>query len=108
MTDWISSDDVRPVLGLDPGDTSDDAWLDLCVAAVNRFIDDTRPPAPEGGWVVDDRTKWGGVQLATRWFSRRNSNDISAFVELGGPPPSIDRDVEVALRINRYFGPVVA
>lgn len=107
MTEWIDSDDVRTALGLAPGDVSDDAWLDMCVAAVNQFVDDTRPVGinpPE----VDGRTQWGAVQLATRWFSRRNSNDISAFVEYGGPPPSIDRDVEVALQINRYFGPVIA
>lgn len=109
MAEWITEDDVKSALGIDPADVSDQEWLTLCTAAVNRFVDDTRPtPPPEGGWVVDDRTRWGAVQLATRWYSRRNSNDLSAFVEMGGPPPSIDRDIEVALRINRYYGAVVA
>lgn len=113
MTEWTTVDVVRDALGLDPGDVADDDWLQLVVDGVNQFVDDTRviiyddsgAPVPP---VVDMRTRWGATQLATRWFSRRNSNDLSAFVELGGPPPSIDRDIEVALQINRYYGPVVA
>jgi hypothetical protein len=117
MTEWITEDDVQAALGLSDEDLAavptDAAWLTLTTAAVNRFVDDTRPtvldadgiPIPP---VVDDRTKWGAVQLATRWFSRRNSNDISAFVELGGPPPSIDRDIEISLQLNRFYGPAIA
>lgn len=109
MTEWITVADVRSALGLDPADVSDDEWLALTTSAVNRFVDDTRPtPSPDGGWVVDDRTRWGAVQLATRWYSRRNSSDVAAFVELGGTPPSIDRDVEVSLRLGRFYGPAVA
>jgi hypothetical protein len=112
MTDWISEEDVRAALGLDPADAADDAWLTLCTLAVNQFVDDTRPVAPVTDpptpVEVDGRTKWGAVQLATRWYSRRNSSDVSAFVELGGPPPSIDRDIEITLGLNRFYGPVVA
>ena len=104
-TEWITSAQVRTALGLDPADTADDDWLDLVVAGVNQLITDTRTD-PEA--LPDSRTTWGGLQLATRWYSRRNSTDLSAFVELGGPPPSIDRDIEVALRIGRYYGPAVA
>lgn len=104
-TEWITDAQVRTGLGLDPADTADDDWLTLVVAGVNRFITDTRkdPDAP-----TDDRIVWGGVQLATRWYSRRNSSDVSAFVEFGGPPPSIDRDIEVSLQVGRYYGPAVA
>lgn len=110
MTDWTTRDDVRDALGLDPADTVDDAWLDQVVAAVNQFVDDTRPPLvdPDVPVEVDPRTAWGATQLGTRWYSRRNSNDLSAFAEFGGVPPSIDRDIAVALRIDRYFRAVVA
>lgn len=105
MTEYVTVDQVKAALGLDPADTSDDAWLDLVVNGVNQFVTDTRADpdvAPDG------RVTWGSTQLATRWYSRRNSTEISAYVELGGPPPSIDRDVEVALGVGRNFRPVVA
>lgn len=110
MVTWITEDDVRSALGIDPVDVSDDEWLTLTTAAVNRFVDDTRPaPPPEGGWVVDDRTRWGAVQLATRWYSRRNAQDVAAYAEYAGaPPPAMDRDIEIALGLNRHYGPVVA
>jgi len=104
-TEWITSTQVRTALGLDPADTHDEEWLDLVVAGVNQLVTDTRPSDTE---TTDPRTTWGALQLATRWYSRRNSSDLSAFVEMGGPPPSIDRDIEVALRIGRYYGPAVA
>jgi hypothetical protein len=111
MTDWTTVDQVKAALGIPVASTTDDDWLTLVVAGVNQFVDDTRPvvldddglPVPP---VVDGRTQWGAVQLATRWYARRNSTDISAYVELGGPPPSIDRDIEVALQIGRHFRPV--
>ena len=109
MTEWITEADVRAALGLDPADTADSAWLTLVTAAVNRFVDDTRPrPVPEGGWPVDDRTRWGAVQLGTRWYSRRNAIDVAAYEQFGAPPPAIDRDIEIALQLNRHYGPVVA
>lgn len=113
VTEWITVDQVKGALGIPLADTTDDDWLTLCVAGVNQLVDDTRrvmldddgTPVPP---TVDGRTSWGATQLATRWYARRNSTDVSAFVELGGPPPSIDRDIEVALQINRYFRPAVA
>jgi hypothetical protein len=113
VTEWTTVDKVRAALGLDAGDVTDDTWLQSVVEGVNTLVDDTRQPVYDADGnpvppVVDGRTSWGATQLATRWFSRRNSNDITAFVELGGPPPSIDRDVELALQINRYYGPAIA
>lgn len=112
VTEWITEDDVQAALGLSDEDLAavptDAAWLTLTTTAVNRFVDDTRASPAVYPVVVDDRTRWGAVQLATRWFSRRNSNDISAFVELGGPPPSIDRDIEISLQLNRFYGPAIA
>lgn len=113
MTSWTTDSQVKDALGIGPSDTVDEAWISACVAASNQFVDDTRPtvvgddgnPVPP---VIDPRTSWGATQLATRWYARRNSTDVSAFVELGGPPPSIDRDIEVTLRVGRYFRPAVA
>ncbi len=112
-TEWTTVDQVKGALGIPPANTTDDDWLTLVVTGVNQLVDDTRKvvvdddgaPVPP---VVDGRTQWGAVQLATRWYGRRNSGDIAAYVELGGPPPSIDRDIEVALQIGRYFRPAVA
>ena len=109
--EFIDVDDVRAALGFDPTDIADDAWLILVVDAVNQFVSDSRADLfdPESGtWLADGRTVWGAVQLATRWYGRRNSQDIAAFAELGGPPPSIDRDIAVALRVDRYYRVVVA
>ena len=110
MTDWISPDELKTALGIDPIDSFDDDWIDRCCDAVNAFVDATRvPPILPGAdppAVLDPLTVWGALQLGTRWYSRRNSNDLTAFAELGGVPPSIDRDIAVALRIERYYGPV--
>lgn len=105
MTEYVTVDGAKLALGIPPSDTTDDAWLQSCVDGVNQFVTDTRsdPEAP-----ADARTTWGATQLVTRWYSRRNSNDVSAFVELGGPPPSIDRDIEIALQVGRAFRPVIA
>lgn len=113
MTDWTTTDQVKAALGLEPADVVDDGWLEAVVSGVNQLVDDTRPPDPEVNPLIaspppNPRTSWGATQLATRWYSRRNSTEVSAFVELGGPPPSIDRDIEIALEIGRYFRPVVA
>jgi hypothetical protein len=117
VTDWISLDEAKLSIGIPLSDTTDDEWLALCVAGVNQLITDTRPgpyPATLDPWAVEPepetngRIQWGASQLASRWYSRRNSVDMSAFVEMGGPPPSIDRDIEIALQIGRYFGPAVA
>lgn len=108
MTDWTTVDQVKLALGIPLADTTDEDWLTLCVNGVNQFVDDTRPPHVEPVVDPDGRTVWGATQLGTRWYSRRNSLDVSAFVEMGGPPPSIDRDIEIALRVGRHFGPAVA
>ena len=105
MTAWIDTEDVKNALGLDPSDTVDAEWLKNVVRGVNRLVDDTRA---DGNCLPDDRTKWGATQLATRWYGRRNAQDIAAFAEFGGPPPAIDRDIEIALRIGRYYPPTVA
>jgi len=102
---WVTFDQAKNALGIPPHDTTDDVWIQLCVDGVNQLVWDTRKPTAVP---PNARTTWGAVQLVTRWSARRNSSDISAFVELGGPPPSIDRDIEVALEINRYYGPAVA
>lgn len=111
-TEWVTVTEAKQeVLGLEPADQVDDLWLNRCVAAVNQYVDDTRPaPAPSGGYDKDARTVWGALQLVSRWYSRRNSpNDSAAqFVEFGGAPPAIDRDIELALRLGRYSDPVVA
>lgn len=111
MTSWITADDLKQALGLDPTDTYDDAWLDRCVAAVNAFVDETRKPPILPGDPPPDylnpKTVWGALQLGTRWYSRRNSTDLTAFAEFG-VPPSVDRDIAAALEIDRYFRPAVA
>jgi hypothetical protein len=105
MTDWTTVDQVKGALGIPLADVTDEDWITSAVAGVNQFVTDTRP---DGDVPPNDRVTWGAVQLASRWYSRRNSTEVSAFVELGGPPPSIDRDIEVALQVGRHFRPVVA
>jgi hypothetical protein len=108
-TSWTTRNSTKFALGLKPADTVDDWWIDTCVKAANRYVDDTRAGTmPDTGWTVDERTSLGATMLASRWYSRRGSGDVSAFAEFGGPPPSIDRDVEMQLQVGRFFGPVVA
>lgn len=109
-TEWVTVTGAKQALGLQPADTRDDLWLVKCVDAVNRYVDDTRPAPPVVEETLNPRTAWGALQLVTRWYSRRNSGDDSsaAFVEFGGAPPAIDRDIELALQTGRYAGPVVA
>lgn len=109
MAEWVTFNDAKTAVGLDLGDDRDDVWLTRVVAAVNTYVDDTRPDTmPSAGFVVDDRTALGALNLATRWFSRRNSDAVAQFVESGGAVPPIDRDVEMQLQIGRYAPPVVA
>jgi hypothetical protein len=107
VTDWVTPEDAKAALGIPVADTTDDHWLAMCCDGVNRLVDDTRAE-PTVDPPDNSRAVWGATQLVTRWYSRRNSTEVSAFVELGGPPPSIDRDIEIALEIGRYFRPVVA
>ena len=103
--EWVTVPEVKRALGLTEYDTVDDAWLKVVVRGTNRFIDDTRAG---GHCLPDDRTKWGATQLATRWYGRRNAQEVAAYAELGGPPPALDRDLEIALRLGRHYPPVVA
>ena len=108
-TEWVTFTDAKEAVGLDPTDEHDDNWLTKVVGAVNRYVDETRPvPKPDGGYEVDDRTALGALNLATRWFSRRNSDAVAQFVESGGAVAPIDRDIEMQLGTGRYTGPVVA
>lgn len=63
-----------------------------------------------GVWMYrgDPLLTWGATQLATRWYSRRNATEMAAFSEFGGPPPNIDRDIEVSLGIGRGYRPAIA
>ena len=67
MTDWITTDDVKAALGLDPSDSADVEWLKVVTRGANRFVADTRADA----CAPSDREKWGAVQLATRWYGQR-------------------------------------
>lgn len=101
----IDIGDVKGALGLAPADTTDEQWLALVVDGVNAYVAGVRPDVADP-W--PGQIQWGAIQLATRWYSRRNANEISAFTEFGGPPPAIDRDIEAALGIGRFYGPVIA
>ena len=109
VADWISEDDVKAALGLDPERRRDDEWLTLCTAAVNRFVDDTRPtPPPEGAG--SSTTAPGGARCSSR---PGGSPDATATTcprssSSAGPRRAIDRDIEISLRINRYYGPAIA
>ena len=74
------------------------------------FQDYSVPGTTSGAWYYlgDPRVTLGATMLATRWYKRRGSEEISAFTEFGGPPPTVDKDVETLLQINRAFRPVVA
>jgi hypothetical protein len=100
---FVTVAQAKSALGIPVHDTIDDDWITLCVSAVNTFVSQTRSDLTD---IDDDRVRWGAVQLVTRWYARRNSTDVSAFTEMGGPPPSVDRDIAIALQINYNFGPV--
>ena len=59
-------------------------------------------------YLGDARVALGATMLASRWYKRRGSDEIAAFTEFGGPPPTVDKDVETLLQINRAFRPVVS
>jgi hypothetical protein len=103
-TAFVSVEDVKLSLGLGAYDTVDDEWLALVVRAVNLLVSQMRPDATSG----DDRVRLGATMLAQRLYARRNAGEVAAFAEFGGPPPTVDRDIEFLLEVNRGFRPVVA
>lgn len=127
---WIAVAQLIQSLGVTPASGVDREWADLTVKAVNRFIRDTRPDLPyptairlsgqfskqfsgqfnnSDGTVIDGnpRITMGALMLAQAWYSRRGTGqDIAEYAELGGPPPSISRDIEVMLGIGYHFDPV--
>lgn len=106
---WITTDDVRAALGLDPADTDDDAWLVLVTDAANAqafawrhawgYVDDP------GVLPTDHAVKLGTIQYAVRRYHERGTGGSFAgsldgaslpsirgiWSDLGGPRPRVDR-----------------
>lgn len=105
---WITTDDVRAALGLDPADTTDDDWLALVVDAANEqcfawrlawgYVDD---PA----WTpTDHAVKLGTINYAVRRYHERGTGGgfsgaldgaslpsiRGIWSDLGGPRPRVD------------------
>jgi hypothetical protein len=103
-TTFVTVEATKKALGLGPFDTVDDEWLTQVVAATNTFVSQKRPDVT----VITADLVLGSLMLATRWYSRRNGNEVAALNEFGVAPPAIDRDIETILGIGRAHRPVVA
>jgi hypothetical protein len=107
VTDYAEIGAVKKALGLSQFDVVDDDWLTQVVEATNIFVNQARPDLSDT-LTPDGRMVLGATMLATRWYSRRNGQEIAALNEFGTAPPSIDRDIEAILGIGRAHRPVVA
>jgi hypothetical protein len=96
---------------LSPPFTADELTLQgQAVDAANGFLAAARPDLNDPAVQPDDgdAIEWAATQVARRWLERRGSAQTSGFAELGFIPQSIDRDIEVTLRLGAHHDPVVA
>ncbi|MEI8082272.1 MAG: hypothetical protein WCI74_10560 [Actinomycetes bacterium] len=102
----ITRQDALDELGIAPANAMDDRWLDRCVNAANAYLLRVRPDLPPD--FNDASVELGLIKLCTRWYRRRNGEEMAGFEQFGFIPASIDKDIEVLLGIGRAAGPVIA
>jgi hypothetical protein len=133
-TGWVSAGLVRKHLGNPVLECAEEDYLRLCVDAVNRAIAYWRPDlAPPLFWRTagpfshhfsmaflggaskvsgrDPMIVLGATMYAVRLFQRKGSGsaEVAAYAEFGqGPPPVLDHDIAILLRVGRAHAPVVA
>lgn len=100
MADWVTVDQVKAALGLDPADVTDDDWLTQVTAAANELCTRRRvtagyidPDPPE-----DDAAKLGTTLYAMSLYRERGATDgfasmaeLGTFVPAGGSWGQIQR-----------------
>lgn len=110
---WIDPADVKEWLRYADGDTSDDDVILACCAAVEPWVQRSRPDAYVGAGVdrtyqPDAEVRQAATQLAARVVRRRNSpGGLEALNESVGVVASLDPDIDRALRRGRWAVPGV-
>lgn len=111
--------ELKDDLGIEPGDTRDDAKLDRMLGAAVAFVERVRDgafnfatdPDPLDELPVPTADlELGTIRLAGRWHTRRRSPDgLVAMAEMGAARvTSFDPDIDRMLGIGRYRGAVIA
>ena len=83
---WITTDELKSALGLEPADTYDAAWLDNTVAAVNALLIRWRPDINPAYAREEFDTQFvqpssfadvhhGGLELAVKMYRSRGATD---------------------------------
>lgn len=73
--EWISSDDLKAALGIDPADTFDDAWLAGAVDAANALVTGYRPELEDQDAADYPQVKRGTLELAVKMYRARGATD---------------------------------
>lgn len=84
---------------------NDRMLLSRVADAVNAFIARVRPDLDADTAPPAD-VAYAALQLGLRWWDKRGAGLAASFNELGYIPGSMDKDIEMNLRIGRYQDPV--
>ncbi|EHR62635.1 phage head-tail connector protein [Saccharomonospora cyanea] len=116
MSGWVTLDDLKAEMGLEPTDTRDDEQLQLALDAAVVFVERVRhgqfnfdgDPVSELPAPTPD-VKLGTLMLARRWHTRRRSPDglVAMADQASARVASFDPDIDRLLRIGRHARPVV-
>ncbi len=109
---WLLVADVKDQLRIAPGDTTDDALITRCAAAVEPQVERARPDmavtAPVPAYVPDAEVYQAGVMLAARLVRRRNSpGGVETFGESVTYVSRNDPEIARALHTGPYALPGV-
>lgn len=115
---WVTADDLKAAAGLDPADSSDDAWLGQTVAAVNDLVARLRPDLRPGfdrfefdgafETPVTDApaVRQGALELGLKMYRARGATDDTGSYDLYNYAARyLDANVRFLLGID---GPVIA
>lgn len=108
----ISTDQVKDALGLDPAESTDDAWLATVVDAVNAWVAGlpvlADRPAPTDPWPAS--VTLGAVMLAVHQYQSRSAPYGRAILDSAGGFQVAYADPEIArlLALRRWARPAVS
>jgi hypothetical protein len=106
---WLSVADVKDQLRIAGGDTTDDALITRCAAAVEPQVQRARPDqAGADGYAPDAEVYQAAVMLAARLVRRRNSpGGVETFGESVTYVSRMDPEIARALHTGPYARPGV-
>jgi len=112
MAEWLTDSQARALIGLEPGETSDETAFGGALEAARDWVEKKRSdlftagdpladPPVEPEFQADGAIKLGTAMLAHRWYQRRSSPlGAAQYSELGATILRYDPDIAKLLGIG--------